>query len=141
MSSSGLAQFDSTIHKTNEWLHDLMDELEWNNKESSYQALREVVHGLRDRLTVAEAVDLGAQLPMLIRGFYYEGWKPSDVPIRVRKKDDFLDHIRAGYRGDEWIDIERLTRAVFHVIAKHVTEGEVEDIRRCLPEEIRELWE
>ena len=139
MSSSGLAQFDATIQKTNRWLHDLMDELEWNDKEGCYHALREVLHGLRDRLSVAEAVDLGAQLPMLIRGFYYEGWKPSEVPIRVRNKDDFLNHIREGYRNDEWVDIERLTRAVFHVMSKHVTSGEIEDIRRCLPEGLREL--
>ena len=141
MSGSGLAQFDATIQKTNEWIHDVMDELQWDNKEGSYHALREVLHGLRDRLTVAEAVDLGAQLPMLIRGFYYEGWKPSDVPIRVRTKDDFLNHIREGFRNDEWVDIERLTRAVFHVMTKHVTSGEIEDIRCCLPEELRELLE
>ena len=141
MSNSGLAQFDATIQKTNEWLHDLMDELEWNDKQKSYHALREVLHGLRDRLTVAEAVDLGAQLPMLLRGIYYEGWKPSDVPVRVRNKDDFLNHIRQGYRNDQYVDIEQLTRAVFHVIAKHVTPGEIEDIRCCLPEGLRKLWE
>jgi uncharacterized protein (DUF2267 family) len=31
-----------------------------------------VLHALRDRLTVEEASDLAAQLPMLIRGLYYE---------------------------------------------------------------------
>ena len=141
MSVSGLTQFDATIHKTNEWLHDIMRDMDWDDQQGAYHALRTVLHALRDRLTVQEAVDLGAQLPMLVRGFYYDGWKPHDVPHNDRTKDEFLDRVREGYRSDRWVDVERITRSVFRVLASHVTKGEVEDIQNCLPTQIRELWD
>ena len=141
MSVSGLTQFDATIHKTNEWLHDIMRDMDWDDQQGAYHALRTVLHALRDRLTVQEAVDLGAQLPMLVRGFYYDGWKPHAVPYNDRTKDEFLDRVREGYRSDRWVDVERITRSVFRVLASHVTKGEVEDIQNCLPTQIRELWD
>ena len=70
--------FDTTTQKTQVWLNDLMSQLDWEDKpQKAYMALRTVLHALRDRLMVEEAVQLGAQLPMLIRGFYYDGWTPQ----------------------------------------------------------------
>ena len=140
MSVTGLSQFDATIHKTNEWLHDIMRELDWDDQQGAYHALRTVLHALRDRLSAEEAVDMSAQLPMLIRGFYFDGWQPSRVPLRDHTKEQFLDHVRQDYRADRWVDAERITRAVFRVIEKHVTPGEIRDVRSCLPDEIDELW-
>ena len=112
----------------------------WKEPERAYHALRAVLHALRDRLTLEEAVDLAAQLPMLIRGFYFEGWKPRGKPVAERKKEQFLAHIEDAFRGDRHGEPEEITRAVFKVIALHVTSGEIEDIKRCLPDKLRELW-
>ncbi len=60
-----------------------------SDRHAAYRVLRAVLHALRDRLTVAETVDLGAQLPMLIRGLYYEGWTPNDKPLRERTREKF----------------------------------------------------
>jgi uncharacterized protein (DUF2267 family) len=95
---------------------------------------------LRDRLTVEEVAQLSAQLPMLIRGFYYEGWDPTGKPLRARHKEQFLARIEQEFRGDDCIDPERIVRAVFTVLAKRVTEGEIEDAKHVLPAEIRDLW-
>lgn len=46
-----------------------MEELDWQDRHAAYLALRATLHALRDRLTVEEVAELGAQLPMLIRGF------------------------------------------------------------------------
>lgn len=82
MSNSGFAEFDTTIQKTNELLKEIETAFSWpeNRRNQSYAALRAVLHALRDRLPVEETVQLGTQLPMLIRGMYYEGWDPSKVP-------------------------------------------------------------
>jgi uncharacterized protein (DUF2267 family) len=74
---TGLDIFDSTIQKTNLWLKDMLEELGWEDRHKAYQGLRFPLHALRDCLTVEEAVQLAAQLPLLIRGVYYEGWKPT----------------------------------------------------------------
>ena len=139
MSTLAVAAFDRTVQKTNIWLKDLMERLGWNEPERAYHALRQVLHALRDRLSIEEATDLGAQLPMLVRGFYYEGWNPSRVALD-RKKEQFLEHVGEAFCGDFLVDVEKVTRAVFSVISKHVTAGEIEDIKRTLPQEIRELW-
>jgi uncharacterized protein (DUF2267 family) len=140
MSATGLAVFDTTLQKTHVWLDDIMREMQWSDeRQRAYLALRSVLHALRDRLTMEEALDLGAQLPMLVRGFYYEGWKPLDTPRKERHKEEFLAHIKQAFRNDDRMDTEQITRAVFRVLAQRVNEGEIQDIRRILPAELREL--
>jgi uncharacterized protein (DUF2267 family) len=75
MSATGLDVFDQTLQKTNIWLKEIMDDL-GPDRQRAYHALRAVLHTLRDRLTVEEAAHLSAQLPLLVRGIYFEGWHP-----------------------------------------------------------------
>jgi uncharacterized protein (DUF2267 family) len=82
MSATGLSVFDTTLQKTNHWLKELMRLLDWNDRQKAYLALRATLHALRDRLPLEETAQLGAQLPMLVRGFYYEGWDPGDKPVQ-----------------------------------------------------------
>jgi uncharacterized protein (DUF2267 family) len=70
---------DRSVDKANVWLKDMTTEL-GGERHEAYAALRAVLHTLRDRLTVDEAAQLGAQLPLVIRGIYYENWDPSDTP-------------------------------------------------------------
>ena len=141
MATTHLKQFDAAVHKTNAWIRDLMEIMDWEDRGRAYLALRAVLHALRDRLTIEEAVDLAAQLPMLVRGFYYEGWQPANVPVRDRTVEDFLQHVRDGYPGNSWVDVEQMTRAVFRLLADHISSGEIQDVLRCLPEKLRTLWE
>ena len=93
---------------------------------------------MRDRLTVQEVAQLGAQLPMLIRGFYYEGWVPSETPMKVRHTDQFLALIERQFSDDE-IGTDLVARGVFAVLSRRIADGEIEDVRRVLPAEIRAL--
>jgi uncharacterized protein (DUF2267 family) len=140
MSLTGLDVFDTTIQKTNNWLYDLMQVLRWSDKHKAYLAFRATLHALRDRLTVEEVAHLGAQLPMLIRGFYYEGWDPTGKPLRLRHKEQFLARIEQQFNDDDSIDPEVVARAVFFVLEHRVSEGEIEDVKQILPAEIRHLW-
>jgi uncharacterized protein (DUF2267 family) len=140
MSLTGLAPFDSTIQTTNIWLNDVQEELGWLDHHRAYHALRAVLHALRDRLSVDLATGLAAQLPMLVRGFYYEGWHPHGKPVKERHKDEFLAHVTEAFREDPYADPEHVTRAVFRVLSKHVTGGEIERVKGSLPAELRSLW-
>ncbi len=138
---TGLEAFDATVHKTNGWLHDVMRVLDWRDRHRAYLALKATLHALRDRLTVEEAAQLGSQLPMLVRGFYYEGWDPTGKPLTERRRDQFLGRIEQAFRGVDGIDAEAVVRGVFRVIEGRVTEGELEDVKHVLPSDIRELWQ
>jgi uncharacterized protein (DUF2267 family) len=140
MSTTGLDVFDTTIHKTNRWLNELMVVADWQDRHQAYLALRATLHALRDRLTIEETAQLGAQLPMLIRGFYYEGWDPTGKPLKERHRAQFLAHVERQFRGDDRINPEQVVRAVFTLLARRVTEGEIADVKQVLPAEIRELW-
>jgi uncharacterized protein (DUF2267 family) len=140
MSATGLDVFDATVHKTNTWLNELMRELAWPDRHDAYVALRATLHALRDRLPVEEAAQLGAQLPMLVRGFYYEGWAPTRKPLKIRTKEEFLDRITQELRRADPIDPESVACAVFAVLARRVTEGEIEDVKHVLPAALRSLW-
>src|SRR4030088_2161001 len=124
MSTTGLEVFDRTIHKTNIWLKDLMGMLECLDRHVAYVALRATLHALRDRLTIDEVAEFAAQLPMLIRGFYYEGWDPTGKPLKERHKKEFLARIDLELRPYE-VDPEQVARAVFLVVANRISEGEI----------------
>jgi len=139
MSMTGLATFDETLHVSNVWLNELMEQLDWDDKRRAYRALRAVLHALRDRLTAHEAVHLGAQLPLLIRGVYYENWHMKDTAPGERTKVAFLSHVIAELR-DPSVDAEQSARQVFALLAHKISPGEVEDVKRMLPPEVRALW-
>ena len=140
MQPTGVSALDTTIQKTNTWLKEVMEEIGTDDRHRAYLALRTVLQSLRDHLTVEDATDLGAQLPMLVRGFYYDAWEPSGKPVRF-DKDEFLSNIRQQFVSEPDMDAERVAQAVFRVIDKHVAEGEVEDVKDALPHDLREFWE
>jgi uncharacterized protein (DUF2267 family) len=140
MSATGLKVFDTTLQKTNRWLNELMQLLGWGDRERAYLALRATLHALRDRLTVEEAAQLSAQLPMLVRGFYFEGWDPTGKPKKERHEEEFLMDIAFAFPDEQVVDPAQVTRAVFALLAIHVSEGELEDVRQLLPSGLRHLW-
>ncbi len=137
--ATGFAEFDTTIQKTNELLKDIEVAFGWENRRNqSYAALRAVLHALRDRLTIEEAAQLGAQLPVLIRGMYYEGWNPAVVPIK-KDKEGFLQEIRQKFPFSIEGQIGDVVEVVLTALRKHVSSGEAEDIVLILPKDIAEL--
>jgi uncharacterized protein (DUF2267 family) len=140
MSVTAISPIESTVHKTNALLKELMEELGWEDRERAYRALAAVLHALRDRLTVVEAAELGAQMPTLVRGLYYEGWTPSNKPVKERKREEFLAHIACAFPEESELNLERITVVVFTVLQKHISAGEIGDVKHVLPAQIRALW-
>jgi uncharacterized protein (DUF2267 family) len=85
-------------------------------------------------------VDLVAQLAMLIRGMYYEGWSTNGKPARQRRKEKFLGHIAEALRDIPETYSESVAWGVFEVLDRRVSAGEIGDVRAILPAEIRALW-
>jgi uncharacterized protein (DUF2267 family) len=137
--STGIEAFDHSLQLTNLWLKELMARLGTGDRHLAYLGLRTTLHALRDRLAVDEAAHLGAQLPMLVRGVYYEGWRPAGKPLKEHSKEAFLAHVKAEAHAPEF-EPEPAARAVFGLLAERITAGEIEDVKGVLPKPIRELW-
>ena len=139
MSSAGLEVFDQTVQETNIWLRDVMEQI-GPDRQRAYHVLRAVLHTLRDRLPLDLSAHLAAQLPMLVRGIYYEGWRPVDTPGRERTLEDFLAKVQKDLVGVQPTGAQDSTKAVFAVLARHVTAGEIEKVKHALPAAVRALF-
>ena len=140
MSSQGLEVIDHTVQLTHEWINELAARLDWGNHRAVFHLLRLTLTGLRDLLGHNEAAQFSAQLPLLVRGAFYEGWRPADTPLKDQDKNTFVARIEAGlgsepeYRGAA--DIV----SVFELLNARISEGEIADMRNTLPASIRDMW-
>jgi uncharacterized protein (DUF2267 family) len=139
-SESHVPTFDATLQTTHRWLNELKMVASLENEAQAYSVLRSVLHGLRDRLPVDEAAHLGAELPMLVRGFYYEGWKPSVTPKKQRSLDALMQNLEPMPDLGGELRREDLLRSVFLMLDHRISEGEINDVRQAMPAEVRELW-
>jgi len=140
MSTTGLPVFDTTVQETNLWLKAIMEGLHTDDRHLAYVALRATLHALRDRLGPENAVHLAAQLPMLVRGLYYEGWRLAASQSKERTRADFLEHLRSELPRGAAIDANVAARAVFGVMWEKLDLGEVGKVIDRLPPELKELW-
>ncbi|MEG6507770.1 DUF2267 domain-containing protein [Methyloligella sp. 2.7D] len=138
--STGLDTFDKTVQESNLWLKDIMDRLETADRHRAYSSLRAVLHALRDRVGAENAAHLGAQLPMLLRGLYYEGWDPTDKPSKERHEEAFLAHIAKELPRAEEGEVEQGALAVLDVLSKHIDRNAAVKTAAMFPMELRKFW-
>ncbi|HWL81013.1 MAG TPA: DUF2267 domain-containing protein [Roseomonas sp.] len=139
MSTTGLDVFDKTLQTTNTWLGEVMERI-GADRQAAWHALGAVLRTVRDRIPLELAVHLGAQLPLLVRGTYYDQWHPSAQPERSRTLQAFLARVEAGLNGTPQLDAREAARAVFYTVTHHVDPGQVAKVVEALPEEVRALW-
>lgn len=141
MTNTSLSIFDTTLQKTTTWVNDLAEKLGWDDRQNVFQALRITLHAMRDRVPPEEAVELGAQLPILLSGFFYENYRLTNAPTKERSKAAFLGKVQEEFqRANLDAEPEPVVRAVFQTIAEHTTTGEVKDVVHSFPSELKELW-
>ena len=132
---------ETSLQRTHEWLRDIEQELHFDSEQAAYAALRATLHAVRDRLPVELVAHLGAELPMLIRGMYYEGWHPSPARLKEAHATDFYDSVRRELRGHEELQhIDQVTRAVLRVIDQRLEPGQIAHVVEALPEKTRRVW-
>jgi uncharacterized protein (DUF2267 family) len=140
VTAQGLEVIDRTVQVTHEWINELAARLGWVDRRQVLHLLRATLTALRDWLPPEEAADLAAQLPILLRGMFWEGWRPATTPVGDRHRDAFLARITAQLADDlEFRGPEDLI-AVFRLLEHRISEGEIRDVRGALPEDVRGLW-
>lgn len=129
-----------TVQQTQGWLQTIAPEIEARDEDSVWAALRGVLTHLRDRMPPNEAAQLGAQLPTLVRGLYYEGWSPAATPEKERTGDAFLVRVAEAIGPHLEIDPERAARAVFSLLDRELDAGEIDQVIHNLPAQVKALW-
>jgi uncharacterized protein (DUF2267 family) len=140
---SRLHVFDSYLEVANRWLKELSTRLELagDDTKRAAHALRAGLHAIRDRLPASEVLDLGAQLPTLIRGIYFEGWTLRNDPTEVRSRSELVARVETELRGDAKLAPIDVLRAVMQLLIAHVTAGEIAHMKSTLPRTLATLWD
>lgn len=133
--------FEKHIKEAYVWLDQIArktgtpDRTDW-----AFSALKGVLHTIRDRTTLEEVFHFSAQLPVFIRGVYFEGYKPSGKPEKMNAAE-FLLNIRDKMSYSDPINPENALQAVLEILYKHISVGELDDIRGSMPKDIQKLWD
>ena len=133
-----LGVINRTVAKTYEWLHRVAEGDEFDDVDRAYHVLRAVLHALRDRVEPNVAADVAAQLPLLVRGIFYEGWDPAKTPMRMSLAE-FLARVErdAGLKGTS--EAEGAVRAVMAVCWAELGEGTMGHLISVLPSDFAVL--
>jgi uncharacterized protein (DUF2267 family) len=140
MSATGLEVFDRTLQTTNIWLGEIMQALDVD-RHVAWKVLSVVLHKLRDRLPIELTAHLGSQLPLLVRGVFYDQYQPARQPTDCRTLEAFVAEVSEWLSDTRPVDPQRAVQAVFAVLSHHVPEGQLDKVRGALPSPLRSFWE
>ncbi len=130
---------DRTVAKTYEWLHEVAGRSTLEDAHRAYQVLRAVLHALRDRLEPNVAAHVAAQLPLLIRGVFYEGWEPARTPVRM-SLSEFLARVARDAAPMDAGEAEKVARGVLTVCWDQLGQGTMDHLISVLPSDYAVLF-
>jgi uncharacterized protein (DUF2267 family) len=140
MSATGLDVFDKTLQTTHIWLDELMAEI-GPDRQVAWHVLGVVLRAVRDRIPLELAVHLGSQLPLLVRGLYYDQWHaPGRMGEKPRSLDAILAPIGKQLAQIRPINPSNATQAVFRILSQHVNPGQIEKVKHALPGDVQAIW-
>ena len=139
MSTTGLEVLDSSLQRTHIWLDEVMAEL-GPDRRLAWHALGAVLRALRDRLSLELNAHLAAQLPLMLRGLYFDQWTPGALARPGRSWEAFLQQIADGLANTRPLGAADAAATVFRALSRHLTEGQVSKVLASLPDSIREQW-
>jgi uncharacterized protein (DUF2267 family) len=140
MSVTGLEAFDRAVQRADEWLNDLTSELgKDNDRAYAYRVLRSYLHVVRDRVTPEEAVDFASQLPLVLRGVFYEGWNPAKTPETYRDAEEFLSRLAHSAQLAGPTEASFAAESITRMLRRHMTAGQVDELLQVLPEPVRRV--
>jgi uncharacterized protein (DUF2267 family) len=137
--------FDRYATEANQWLAVVARHLGIRDRQQAGRIFRAVLHALRDRIQLAEAVHLGAQLPILWKGIYFDGFKLRKEPVVIRDAQEWLLFIAshdAFAEGHDFPTAEHTRLAfmgVMQALEELLSPGQYSQVVDALHTEIQEL--
>lgn len=140
MASTGLDSFDNTIQITNEIFNEIETYYGWEDRRNqSYNIVRSVLHAIRDRLMVNDAAHFAAQLPLMLKGVFYDGWDPTKVPVKMSKAE-FVNRVRESFPFSIETDLEELIKVTIDSLKKHLDSHQLDQVQQLMPDDLKNLF-
>ena len=140
MGATDLETFDHSVELAHKWVNELNVALNWNDRRRSWRLLRAVLQTLRDCLPVAECANFASQLPLVLRGVYYEHWRPAAQNAGSWERDRFFAQVQEQFARDPVEDVGDAIEIVFGLFECRISKGEIRHIVACLPPDMHSLW-
>ena len=138
MSATGLDVFDKTLQTTNIWLDEIMAE-HGPDRQLAWKVLSVVLRKLRDRVPLELSVHLGAELPLLVRGAYYDQFEPAKQPLKC-DLDEFVNEVAEWLSDTRPVNPRHAIRTVFGLLSRHLPAGQIAKLQDSLPAAMRSFW-
>jgi uncharacterized protein (DUF2267 family) len=139
MATTGLEVFDRTLHTTNVWLDEINAQI-GPDRHLAWHVLGAVLRSIRDEMLVEQSAHFAAQLPLLVRGAYFDQYRPAAQPTSARSQEEFIARIHHDMDGARPVNAEHAATAVMRTLNRHITEGQVKKVRDSMPKGVRALW-
>lgn len=127
--------FDTAVQKGNLWLKDIEKAGNLRSRFQAYAALRSVLHALRDCLPPAEAVKFSAQMPLLVKGVFFDGWKIAPKPMRL-SREEFYSYVSRSLKDQTGVEPATALKAVLSALCRHISPSVLETLQPVLPREV-----
>lgn len=135
--SHGSDVFAGAEHNARVWLDTVAHQLGTRDRHYAYRVLRAWLCTIRDRLTPDAAAHFAAQLPALLRGVFFDGWRPSQVPAKYDAEQFFITVAQdARLSADE---AKQAIPAVTAALALRCSPGQLDHLFAQLPGQLRDL--
>ena len=135
--------FEKYAMKGNEFVNHLKENLESKDRSHAARILRSTFRALRNHISFEESLQLLSQLPMAIKCVYIDGWKKGSHK-KIKTVDDLLIEIIQEEGDAAWRDFGSRedildgVRAVLNTMRVYVSEGEMNQALKTLPEKVVE---
>ncbi len=132
--------FAASFEETKDCVMQVKGRIAFNDSRDALRGLTAVLHALRDELSVAQNAALAAHMPTMLRGIYFEDWRPQSFDAPHTSHQAFLNRVEQALerRGDA-PDALELTETVFSMLASRMA-NDSDEVAGMLPPQIRALW-
>lgn len=138
--------FERYAAEGNRFINEVAHELQTDRAQAA-RITRAVLHAVRDRLPPDDAVEFAQGLPIALKGIYFDRYDLSRKPVRIRDKRVFIEFVRRKAGLTAFVDfpgsrsVVKALQAVFRVLDRNMSYGQVQQIKQLLNTELVELIE
>lgn len=135
---TGVEALDRSLLQTQQWVAAVDARMNARHPRLSMTVLQSTLQALREQLDPAQAARFADQLPLPLKGAFFEGWRPGAMHPAA-DREAFLARIEATSFRRIGLSLERAVKAALEVIAGQLPAADVAVIVAALPEDLTTL--